>query len=334
MVEFGYNNRKASWNVYLTIIILLFIFYYLLVRQKKSFISPFKLSLFVGGIMLFSYPFLSHDFFSYIFYARIATFYYKNPYGYMAGDFYLDPWLRFTQWTGNNYPYGPIFLLLTLIPSFLGFGKFLPTFIFFKIMTIGFYLLTVFFLQKISKKAAFVYATNPLIIIEGLINGHNDLIALSFVITGVYFFIKKKNILSMFFLSLSIGIKFITLPFVTIYNKLRLGKFLILTSIILTLVLIIIKTEIQPWYFMMLFGLLVFYPTIIDKLSIFFFGMLVSYFPYVRYGGWGKVLYWTTDQKLEAKHKIIIIFALVNLIYLLVIYFSKNGKKNLKFFKV
>jgi hypothetical protein len=318
MVDFGYNRRQDSWLVYLFLIILLFLFHYLFIsRNKKLIISPFTIALVIGGILLFSYPFLSADFFSYIFYARITTLYFKTPYTNIPGDFYLDPWLRFTQWTGHNSLYGPVFFLISLVPSFFGFAKLLPTFLLFKLVAAGFYLLAVWLFQKINKKWALVFATSPLVIIEGLVNGHNDLIAVSLVIAGIYYFSKKNNFLSGLFIILSIGIKYLTLPFILILTKFKKNKILVLLSVLLLLIFWTFKSEIQPWYFIMLFGLLPFYENIVSKLNVFFFGLLISYYPYVRFGGWGKVLYWTTDQKVELKHKIILFFLIVNLFYLL-----------------
>ena len=59
MVDFGYNRRQDSWLVYLFLIILLFLFHYLFIsRNKKLIISPLTIALVIGGILLFSYPFL------------------------------------------------------------------------------------------------------------------------------------------------------------------------------------------------------------------------------------------------------------------------------------
>jgi len=282
--------------------------------------------LFVGGILLFSYPFLSADFFSYIFYARITTLYFKTPYTNIPGDFYLDPWLRFTQWTGHNSLYGPIFFLVSLVPSFLGFAKLLPTFLLFKLVSVCFYLLGVFLLGKLNKKWAIIFATSPLILIEGLVNGHNDLIGISLAIVGLYFLFKKNKVLSALFIIFSVGIKYLTLPFLLIFGNFKNNKLFVFLSILGVIVYWTIKSEIQPWYFIMFFGLLPFYENFISRLNIFFFGLLMSYYPYVRFGGWGKVRFWTTDQKVIFKHNIIIVFFLINLAYLFFIYFFKTKK--------
>ena len=325
MVDFGYNQRQNSWWVYLSIIILLFIFNYIFVtKYKKLTFSPFKIAFIIGLILVFSYPFLSHDFFSYLFYTRILTLYHHNPYTYLAGDFYLDPWLRFTQWTGNNYPYGPVFLLISAIPSFLGFAKFAPTFFLFKIVIVAFYLIAIKLLEKLNRKWAIMFATNPLILVEGLINGHNDLIGISLSIVGIYFLLKKRKALSTAYFILSIGVKYLTLPFLFFLTKFKNYKLLTSLLIIAGLVFLTTRTEIQPWYFIMLFGLIPFYEDLIFRFNIFFFGLLMSYYPYVRFGGWARVLYWTTSYKVMFKHNVIIVFFIINLVYLVIYLLSKK----------
>ena len=310
MVELGYYRRDLSWTIYLVIVILLFIFNYYYINKYRHF-NVVKLAIFIGIILLFSYPFLSHDFFNYMFDAKIATFYQQNPYLYKALDFPTDPWLRFMHWTHRTYPYGPIFLLITLIPSFLSFGKFALSFLFFKATFIVFYILAVFFLNKLNKKYAMIFATNPLIIIEGLVNSHNDLIGVSLGIIGIYFLFKNKNIPARVFFILSLGIKFITFPIALLMRKnMRWNKiiFVFLTGIIIYLSL---KSEIQPWYFLNLFIFLPLFVQSFNRLGIFFFGLLISYYPYIRLGGWDSV------EKINIKHWLTGIFLVINLFYLI-----------------
>lgn len=312
MVELGYYHRDVSWMLYLVIIILLFIFHHFFLKNYKQF-SPIKLAIIIGLIFLFSYPFLSHDFFNYMFDAKIATFYYKNPYFYKALDFPHDQWLRFMHWTHRTYPYGPTFILITLVPSFLSFGKFVMSFILFKATFIIFYVLAVFILKKMNKRWAIIFATSPLIIVEGMINNHNDLIGVCLAITGIYFLFKKKSLKASLFFLLSIGIKFITVPLLFAlrsYTKWYLSALLLLCGI---LIYLSFKSEIQPWYFLNLFIFLPFYERFINRLNIFFLGLLLSYYPYIRLGAWD------SPDKINLKHTIIIFFGLVNIIYILLI---------------
>src|SRR3989338_9746508 len=94
MVQLGYYNRPLSWNIYLILVLALFAIHFSLIKSKKH-IDPVKIAILIGGILLVSYPFLSHDFFNYMFSAKTITYYHQNPYAMRALDFPYDPWIRF-----------------------------------------------------------------------------------------------------------------------------------------------------------------------------------------------------------------------------------------------
>lgn len=317
-VYLGYYRRDVSWLVYLMLLLLLFVFHFFLLRKFKQY-SAIKVAVLIALLGCFSYPFLSHDLFNYLFDARILTHYGLNPYTHTALDFQKDLWTRFMHWTHRSYPYGPAFLPLSLIPSFLGWGKFSLTFFLYKLMNGFLYLMAVHLLDRRSKREAIFFATHPLIIIEGLINGHNDMIAVSLGLIGIYLLEKKYNIWSRVFLLLSAGIKYITAPIVFIgtlrvilstFDRLSASsvknlakryeiKLLFCGQILLVLYLCF-KMEIQPWYFLSFFVFLPYFPQFIEKLSIIFFGLLLSYYPFIRFGDW-------TVQKVLMKHEIIFV---------------------------
>jgi len=323
MVNLGYHNRGVSIIIYTLIIISLFVFHNIFLKHIKRR-DPVRLGIVVTIILLLSYPFLSHDFFNYMFDARILTVHGQNPYLFKALDFPNDQWLRFLQWTHRTYPYGPTFLPLTIIPSFLAFGKFSLSFVFFKILICGFYLSSIFFLNKLNKTWAIFFATHPLIIIEGLINGHNDLIAVSLALVGIYYLYEKRGVLSRVLLLASGGIKYITLPLVLLQTKDVTNKSgkknesifssPRLTFIVLTVIVIYLSftSEIQPWYFLNYFALLPFFYKTLHRSQIFFAGLLLSYYPYVYLGGWD------SSEKILLKHNIIIVFAVANIVYLII----------------
>lgn len=319
MVYFGYYRREMSWVVYLSIVVLLFIFHYIFVKKYKQY-NPIRLAIFIGFIFLFSYPFLSHDFFNYMFDARIATFYHQNPYFYKALDFPNDSWLRFMHWTHRTYPYGPAFILITLVPSFLSFGKFILSFLFFKMAFFLFYFLAIYYLHRLNKQWAIIFATSPLIIIEGLVNSHNDLISVSLGIIGMFYLIKNKNNYAWFLFLSSAAIKYFTIPLVILFKKNKRYVKIAFSGIIIVLIYLSLKEEIQPWYFLNIFIFLSFYDQFISRFNIFFFGLLASYYPYIRLGGWDK------PEKVILKHWIIVVAAIINAIYLFILQQKKNEK--------
>lgn len=308
MVQLGYYHRDTSWNIYFLIVLLLFIFHFYFIKNEKKF-DPVKIALCIGLLLLFSYPFLSHDFFNYMFDAKIFTFYHQNPYLKSALDFPKDHWVRFMHWTHRAYPYGPTFILLSFIPSFLGFGKFAATFLLFKGMFIGLYIYSIYLLSKINKRHALIIATHPLIIVEGIISGHNDFIGLTLALIGIYFIFIEKNIVGRLFLLISVGIKYITLPLLFISKKNKLFKYVSLIGLIGILYYLTFYQVIQPWYFISLFALVPLFEKELFALNIFFIGLLVSYYPYIRLGGWD------TAEKVSLKSSIILVFFLGNLAF-------------------
>ena len=191
-VILGYYNRQYSWYIYVTLVILLFIAQYLFMRTWKKH-SPIRISIIVGLLLLMAYPLLSHDFFNYLFDAKIVTYYHASPYMFRALDFPNDPWVRFMHWTHRTYPYGPSFLFVTLIPSFFGGGKLILNYLFFKIVFALCYVGSVWALSKVHRKYALFFATSPLVLVEGLVNAHNDMVALFFAFLGISFLWNKKQ---------------------------------------------------------------------------------------------------------------------------------------------
>jgi len=314
LVYFGYYQRQASTVIFIILLLLLFLFHWYFTNNYKRF-SLWKIIGIISVFSIISYPFLSHDFFNYIFDAKILTFYGKNPYELMPGFFYQDEWLRFMHWTHRSYPYGPAFLPITLIPSYLGMNIFILNFLLFKAMFIGFYLAAVYFLQKLDRRAAIVFATQPLVLLEGLINTHNDIIAVALGIIGIYLIWEKKQILGRVIFLLSVGIKYLSAPILIVKKNHRVFNIVSLIGQIALILYLCLSRETQPWYFLSLFIYLPLYPRLIDDIQIFFFGLLLSYYPYVRFGDWN-------IEKLDMKHDIIVFFTVLNVIYLIIKYRS------------
>ena len=319
VLQIGYYQRSLSWQIYLALIGCLTIFHLYFINQYKKH-DPLRIGLMIAVILCLSYPFISHDFLKYMFDAKILTQYHQNPYVMRPLDFSYDPWMRFMQWIEQPFRYGPVFLAIIIIPSFLAMGKFLLNFIFFKMTFMCFYIAAIFILRKMNKRWAFIFATHPLLIVDGLINGHNDLISVSLLIFGIYFLSRKKILPRVFFL-LSIGIKYLSIPivFLTKNDKFKINKLIFLSLLILPYLLLnnyfgnLFKAEIQTWYFIILLGFIPYFEGIINKLLITFIGLLLCYYPYIYMGKWEQI------NGFSLKHIIILSFSLVNLILFFVI---------------
>ncbi|HEX8965082.1 MAG TPA: hypothetical protein VF820_01455 [Patescibacteria group bacterium] len=309
----GYFNRPLSGSLYLFILVLLFIFYgiflYLSAQFKIKRRTVWEIICVTGFILLFSYSAFSYDIFNYIFDAKIVTHYFQNPYLHSALDFPKDPMLSFMHWTQRTYPYGPVWLLLTIPLSFIGLQFFLPTFFLFKALGVASYFLTIIYLEKIlqrlkPKSAVFglvLFALNPLVIIESLVSAHIDIAMIAFGVISLYSLLDNKNIRSSFLLILSIGVKFATGFLIPVYlfvlflykkNKPIPWNIVFVVSAILmgfAVVTEALRTNFQPWYFLIVMPFLALlgkksYAIIPSFVLAFFF--LLEYIPFLYKGDW------------------------------------------------
>ena len=265
LTNLGYFHRPLSTFLYLNIILLFTISYALLAifaRQKKISSKQIWLLVFLAVIILLpSYPAFSHDVFNYLFDARIVTKYGLSPWHYKALDFPADEWIRFMRWTHRLTPYPPIWIGLSLIPSFLGFGKFVITLGLFKLMAAFTYLGSSLLILRISRqlkrknplKILALFALNPLVVIESLINAHIEITMVFFGLLAINLMLKKRKVLSWSAYIASVGIKLMTAYLVLVLVK---GKKYLRHSIwlgIAATLSFIAWRDFQPWYILWVF---------------------------------------------------------------------------------
>lgn len=302
LTNLGYYQRYLSAGVYFVIISLLFVAYQLIIARTVNGISRKKIIILVSSICiigLIAYVAFSYDFFNYLFDARIITKYGQNPYFFKPQDFGSDTWLRFMHWVHRTYPYGPLWLLMSVVPSFLGFEKFVLTVLNFKVLFLVAYLSNAYLIYKIANKvktnmglvASLTYLLNPLVIIESVFSPHLDSWMATFMLLGFWFYLQGKK--KAFFASIlmSAGVKFITgiLLLIPVFRK-KSFEYIVRLSISLlfvTLIPVVIQRELYPWYVLPMVALASLVPQ--DKfLSRFTFfltlGLSLSYVPFLAVG--------------------------------------------------
>lgn len=158
--------------------------------DKVAHDKPWSNKKLLGSLLLaisplfLSYNALSHDVFNYLFNAKMVWVYQANPHIKVALDFFDDPWIRFMHNIHTPAPYGYGWTALSLIPFALGFQKFLPTWLLFRLFAVLSLVLLFVVLQKLVTKINqrpltikdfWLVFLNPLLIIEIVSNQHNDL---------------------------------------------------------------------------------------------------------------------------------------------------------------
>ncbi|HEX7042611.1 MAG TPA: hypothetical protein VF189_05160 [Patescibacteria group bacterium] len=214
----------------------------------------------------------------------------------MPIEFLHDSILRFMHAANKVALYAPFWILITAIPFLFGFGNFLLILFNFKLLSILFYFATVLLIWKMTKslyKTAF-FALNPLVIIETLISGHNDISMISLLLLAIYFLQEKKFGKGAIFYIFSAGIKYATLillPLIPIalVKKWDTKKLFTWITILMAIIFVLssFREEIYPWYgqWVILPGTFLIDNKLIKYILVgLSFGLLLRYIPFMLLG--------------------------------------------------
>ncbi len=340
-----YHNRHLVSVVFSIFITLFFLIYFLLIKSfsKNKPISlkqQITLILLLSTPLLFSSNILSNDVFNYIFNSRIVLKYQANPHLKTALDYPSDNWTRFMHNTHTPAPYGYVWTALSLIPYIFGAGKFLVTWLSFRLFIILSLILssvaisTLYTSQSnkhINLKKWSLFFFNPLVILEVVNNFHNDLWMMAPIVLSIALFIHKKEnfVWSLLLFIFSVAVKFSSLALlplilIIIFSKLKLSKLnqlvkkitnLIpeIASILMFLPLFTARSQqFHPWYFL---WVLIWAPSIKNRyiknsILIFSITSLFRYLPWLQNNGY--------SQEILIQQKIITWSAIpISLIYFL-----------------
>lgn len=187
-----FHNSYLLSSSYLSLVTFIFAcylaIYYLLLKSTDNFGLKriiIGVTALILGMLVISNNALSHDMFNYIFNAKMVMVYQANPHLQTAQEFAAsDTWVRFMHNTHTPAPYGFGWTVWSLIPFILGLQKFTITWLLFKLWSLCSWFFMIWSINFLSKKLSgkeislaswFLIFANPLILIEILGNGHNDL---------------------------------------------------------------------------------------------------------------------------------------------------------------
>ncbi|MEK7141542.1 MAG: hypothetical protein AAB800_03285 [Patescibacteria group bacterium] len=322
----GYYERTFSTLIYLGILAIFYGLYIVTLRGIHTGIltvrSIWRIVFCIIIVLVLSYPAFSYDIFNYMFTAKTVLLYHKNPYEVIPMQFIsIDPWVNVMRWIHLPSAYTPIWILLSLPAYFFGFGTFLLILWNFKIIAAFFYLLAIKGIYTVLKKVdpdhallgMAVFALNPLIIIESLVSGHNDIAMMAVAIWSIVFYLRKKQVLlAWWLLALSIGMKFMTV-FLLPSFFLKWSRNMALVGIIIGFVMVISGREVLPWYFVWIMPFIALIPrkrNIILIAGAFSLGLLLRYAPFLYYGHWDQpvpaIKFWVTILPVLASCLIIV----------------------------
>lgn len=229
----AYYHRPVWTIIFLFLLVSLFALYlYFLKHHPKTWIIVAA-----AGILVFSYPALTYDLFNYVTTAKVLYTHHENPYIVMPIEIPNEPNLAFTRAANKVALYGPVWLAITAIPHYLGGGNIWATLFAFKLMNALVYLGFAYFIYKTTKQMTNVvfFALNPLVLIEVIMNGHNDIYMMVLALAG-----GSVGLIASWF------IKGATLPLILVRKKSLVWSYWILAAVFF--VIAPIREELYPWY--------------------------------------------------------------------------------------
>lgn len=233
-VIYGILAYLTSRNDFYTLITLVALSYLLtfLVLEKTniSFEKLFALSIIFRLVFLFSIPFLSQDFFRFLWDGELVVNG-LNPYAHTVDSYFETNQYQVVENAallregmgelnaGNYSNYPPLSQFIYAISAFVAQGSVLGFVICLRLILISFDVVFVVFAGKLLKriglqqKYLFWYILNPLCILEITGNLHLEGVMISLFVASVYLIVKHKMLLSSVLLSLSVSAKLLSLLF-------------------------------------------------------------------------------------------------------------------------
>ncbi len=257
-----YDYRPITTILFFVFICVLFAYYiYFFVKSKDlfhSFGSILKVAGITALILMFSYPALSYDLFNYMTTAKVSYFYKENPYIVMPIEIPNEPFLSFTRASNKVALYGPVWLLITALPHYVGGGSIWATIIAFKTFNAIAYLGFAYIMYRVTKsvKNVIFFAMNPLVLMEVLVSGHNDIYMMIFAVTAILLWEKNGagnkigGLVSFVASCLIKGASIVLFPIFFIKNVSR-DRLLFISYWLLAFVFFVVaplREELYPWY--------------------------------------------------------------------------------------
>ncbi len=299
----GFYQRPLNTVIFLVLSLLLIIIYLNFIRKKHS-IPGWNVLIFLALSGVLAYPLFSYDIFNYLFNAKMVLIYHANPHIQTAIQFAGDPLLRFMHNVHTPAPYAYGWTGLSLFPGLTWLTQnFTLSFWAMKLFIAAFWLGQLWILQKLVRRLFpkepwrfWLFALNPLVLVETLINGHNDAVMMFFALLSYWFFLNSKKFKALLFLLFSVSIKYVTIILFPLslqgptLKKVDIPSF---SALVLLAVMFIRPGQLHSWYLIWAFSFAVLSRSkwLVKVFTALTIGALLRYAPYLYYGHWDPPVY-------------------------------------------
>ncbi|MBV8988505.1 MAG: polyprenol phosphomannose-dependent alpha 1,6 mannosyltransferase MptB [Solirubrobacterales bacterium] len=198
---FGRHGVDLGLGGLIAVLGVMFVSYAVAVRAAHQLSARAVL---IGVVALYALlflapPLLSTDVFSYMAYGRIGALYGANPYLHGPSAIALDPSYPFipARWVTTPTSYGPLFTALSYLLAPLGIAWNVLAYKAIAAMSSLVIVVVVWNAARLrglnAVKAVAVVGLNPVIVVFAVGGGHNDLLMLAILLTGVYVLLRQKE---------------------------------------------------------------------------------------------------------------------------------------------
>jgi hypothetical protein len=198
---FGHNGIDLGLGGLIAVLGLMFVSYAVTIRGLNQ-LSARAVLIGVAGLhamVLLAPPLLSTDIFSYVAYGRLGALHGANPYLHGPSAIALDPLYPFigAQWIRTPTAYGPLFTALSylLVPFDIAANVFA-----YKVIAAISSLWIIVVVWNAARlrdldpvKAVAFVGLNPVLVVYGIGGGHNDLLMLAILVTGLYMLLQRRE---------------------------------------------------------------------------------------------------------------------------------------------
>jgi hypothetical protein len=195
-------SRTRPWAalIYVAGLIALFALFWAALRIVQRATVPLRLIVVLGLIFGFTlvwlYPVTATDLFQYVLRARVRVVHGANPLTVAPDRFPDDPLVPFAgEWADDLSPYGPAWELVAETIAWLGARGAVSGALAYKGVALLAYLACMGLLNWGTRgdgHALLLFAWNPLVLLQGLGNGHNDLLMLVWTLLALLLWERKR----------------------------------------------------------------------------------------------------------------------------------------------
>ena len=223
------------WN--LSLLLGLFVSYgiaLITARESLNWRVVFIFSAPIGIAASLIPPFYATDIFYYSITGEITGVYQENPYFKIPGEFSHSIFFPFNYWVDITSPYGPLWTSLSGWVVYLSQAHLFWTPMLFKVINLAALWGCAAIIQRIwhflrpqqAIWGTILFLWNPLVLLDSIANGHNDVLMAFFLLLGALFLLKDRGLASFTFLLLTVWIKYLPTPIAawTFLVKLRPGS--------------------------------------------------------------------------------------------------------------